>query len=510
MRKLLGNGLLLLGTVLFGLAATEILIRALDEAPLFALPLPLPIGADTTQVNLDKMPLAPGIKREWFNHTPAPLPNRKPVTEQAERWYREIERTRAKTGAAFNGGDLMKAWNSVRVGDPCKSSFFRTPPAIYEYDPPDGKKYPSYRFLPNVTGEDELTTNDYGWRGRPVPFKRSPRTIRIVFVGASTTISSHHIPFSYPEFVGGFLDVWAAARGLDIHFEVMNAGRESVDSHDIAAIVRQEVVPLRPDLVVYYEGANQFSLNDLVRDLPKATAHSPEELLPPGWFAAWLSDAAVYSALARRIQAATGLLYRPGGGAEWPKPAYKIDWPKGLDEQAPDISRSDLPTQLSKILRDLEQIRGDVADEGGELAVSSFRWMVRDGLVLDPVRHRYIIDQLNVRNFPFTYKDIARVAAFQNRVFEAFARAHDLPFIDVDKTMPFDPDLYFDAIHKTYPGERMQGWVVFQALVPLIEQRLASHVWPRTVTDMPDVHPAFTVPPRLVPLSCGSGDGKSG
>jgi hypothetical protein len=115
-----------------------------------------------------------------------------------------------------------------------------------------------------------------------------------------------------------------------------------------------------------------------------------------------------------------------------------------------------------------------------------------------------------VRNFPFTYKDIARVAAFQNRVFEEFARAHDLPFVDVDKAMPFDPDLYFDAIHKTYHGERMQGWVVFQALVPLIEQRLASHVWPRTVTDMPDVHPAFTVPPRLVPLSCGNGGSQSG
>lgn len=502
MRKFLGNGLLLLGSVLFGLAATEIVVRALDDAPLFAFPLPLPIGADTTSAHLDEMPLAPGVKREWFTETPAPLPNRKPVSEQAERWYREIERHHAETGAPFRGGDMLKVWNSALVGDPCKSSFFRDAPALFEYDPPDGKPQPPYRFLPDVTGGDTLTTNDYGWRGRLVPFKRAPRTVRIVFVGASTTVGSHHVPFSYPEFVGRFLEVWAAARGLDLDFEVMNAARESVDSHDIAAIVRQEVTPLRPDLVVYYEGANQFSLNGLVHDLPKATAHPPEDLLPPGKLAAWLSDAAVYSALVRRVQAATGLLYRPGGGAEWPKPAYKIDWPKGLDANAPDISRPDLPAQLSQIVRDLGQIRDDVAQAGGELAVSSFRWMVRDGLVLDPVRHRYIIDQLNVRNFPFTYKDIARVAAFQNRVFKIFARQNGLPFIDVDKAMPFDPDLYFDAIHKTYPGERMQAWVMFQALLPLIEQRLASHAWPRTVTDMPDTHPAFAVPPKLVPLAC--------
>jgi hypothetical protein len=467
----------------------------------------LPIGADTTSAQLDRMPLAAGVKREWFAATPEPLPNRKPVSAQFERWYREIERTHAETGAQFRGGDMLKMWNSALVGDPCSSSFFRTAPALYEYDPVDGKARPPYRFLPNETGADTLTTNDYGWRGRPVPFKRGPRTIRIVFVGASTTIGSHHVPFSYPEFVGRFLELWAAARGLDVRFEVMNAARESVDSRDIAAIVRQEVAPLRPDLVVYYEGANQFNLDSLVHDLPKAAARPPEEQLPPGRLAAWLAEAANYSALARRVQAASGMLYRPRSGAEWPKPAYKLDWPQGLDEQAPDLSRQDLPTQLNQILRDLEQIRGDVAQGGGELAVSSFRWMVRDGLVLDPVRHRYIIDQLNVRNFPFTYKDIARVAAFQNKVFETFARQHGLPFIDVDGTMPFDPDLYFDAIHKTYPGERMQGWVMFEQLVPLIEQRLASGAWPRTVTDMPDRHPAFGVPPRLVPLSCS---GKSG
>ena len=57
------------------------------------------------------------------------------------------------------------------------------------------------------------------------------------------------------------------------------------------------------------------------------------------------------------------------------------------------------------------------------------------------------------------------------------------------------------------PTDRMQGWVVFEQLVPLIEQRLASGAWPRTVTDMPDRHPAFGVPPRPVALSCG---GKSG
>ena len=91
-------------------------------------------------------------------------------------------------------------------------------------------------------------------------------------------------------------------------------------------------------------------------------------------------------------------------------------------------------------------------------------WMVRDGMVLDPVRHRYALDQLNRRYFPFTYRDLERLAAFQNRVLAAYARAHGLPFVDVAATMPFDPNLFFDAVHKTYPGERLQGWVTFLLL----------------------------------------------
>jgi hypothetical protein len=39
--------------------------------------------------------------------------------------------------------------------------------------------------------------------------------------------------------------------------------------------------------------------------------------------------------------------------------------------------------------------------------------------------------------------------------------------------------------------------------VPLIEQRLASGAWPKPVPTIPPTHPAFVVPPRLVPFNCG-------
>jgi hypothetical protein len=192
--------------------------------------------------------------------------------------------------------------------------------------------------------------------------------VRIVFVGASAVVMSHHMPYSFPEFVGYWLNIWAAARGLDVRFEVMNAGRESIGSIDIEAIVREEVVPLRPDLVIYYEDANQFNLKSLVPDLP---ADRPPQLadVPPGQLALWMRVAQRYSALARRVEAATGLLARPANatvnqtadglasGVEWPKPPYTLVWPAGLDERDPDLARPELPVRLSVILRDLDRIR---------------------------------------------------------------------------------------------------------------------------------------------------------
>jgi len=499
MRKYLGNGLVVLASLVLSLLGAEAVARWMDDVPMLALSLPPPVGRETAALHLDELPPVAGVKRDWFFDTPPPLPNRKPVPGQWQRWYYELERKHFQTGAEFRGHDMFKAWNSVRVGDPCQNRFLSgAPGSLFVYDPPDDKPEPPFRFLPDVTGPDTLTTNGFGWRGGPVSFPRQPRTVRIVFVGASTVLSSHHMPHSFPEFVGRFFDLWAQARGLDIRIEVLNAARESIGSTGIAAIIRQEVAPTRPDLVVYYEGGNQLQLDTLLRAAPRRPQAEDRK---PSSFAYELDKAAVHSALARRLQAVTGLLDLMGGG-EWPKPTYTFNWPAGLDEDAPDITRPDLPVNLSTILRDLDQIRADLAKVNAELVISSFMLMVRDGLILDPVRHRYLLDQLNTMFYPFTYRDLERVAVFQNRVLAAYAHTHDVPFIDVAKTMPFDPDFFFDTFHKTYLGERMQAWVTFLLLLPIVEQRLASGAWPKPVPQMPTTHPAFAGPPRLIPVDC--------
>ena len=497
MRSFWVNSLLTFISVLVCVVFAEVAVRIIDGLPATSVGLPQYSGAaglDTTVTHLDEVPRATGVERALFFSDPPPLPNRTRPPQEWIELHRKIPRITSfaseDAANAFKPWDLFKAWNAAVVGDPCRHPYFRNAPGkLFVYDPPDGATRPPFRYLPNTTTPDGLVTNELGWRGAPVTFKRSPRTVRIVFVGASTVAETHHFPFSITDYVGNWLNRWAADRKLDVKFEVLNAGRESMTSQDIAAIVLQEVAPVRPDLVVYYEGGNQLNLATVVKDVPKGVPK------PGGVLERWLRDLAPYSALARRAAMLTG-------GKEWPKPDYRVDWPKGLDESDPDLKRSDLPVNLTTILGDLDAIRNDLRQVDSSLAVGTFHWLAKDGLELNAIQHKPILDNLNINYFPFRYRDLERLTRFENRVFAKYAAEHGLPLIDVAGYMPYDPDLFADATHNTQPGVKLRAWIMFQQMMPFVEKQLASGAWPKPVAAMPDRHPALTNPPREIVVAC--------
>jgi hypothetical protein len=492
--RYLGNTLLLLASVGLCIAAAEFIARWVDSA-----------GHEGVTRHVDQIPLAPGVPRAWYFSNPPPLPNRSPVPKDWDELVRRVERSGITEGT--RRADMFKAWNSAFVGDPCQHRYLRDAPGhLFIYEAPDGNPRPPYRFLPNTTTPIGLVTNAYGFRGPPVPFVRTPGTVRIAFVGASTTVSSHHLPYSYPEYVGHWLNLWAASKRSNLRFEILNAGREGMSSTDIATIVRTEVAPLRPDLIVYYEGSNQFDLRTLAPDTARLSR--PSAVMATSPVEQWLADAAQHFSLVRRFRALFGSadITRgvPANGSEWHKPSYNLVWPAGLDERDPDIGRPDLPVNLGTILADLDNIRAATLATNGELALASFVWLVKDGMVLDPVRHRAILEYLNQGYAPFRYRDMERLAEFQNRVFAKYAASRSLAFLDVAGLMRRDPDLFIDAIHNNETGVRLRGWVVFQELLPLIEKKLSSGAWPKPDpgAGMPAAHPAFLTSPHEINFDC--------
>jgi len=500
MLTFLSNGLIFSLSLLTCLLLAEGAIRLVDGLPLTDIDLPpaySDIGRDTTMQHLDKVPLATGVARDWFFIDPRPLPNRRAVPEQWLALDRQMD-ARLRAGSRFRPEDMFKAWNVSFLGNPCDKDFLADAPRrLFVFDPPHDEERPQYRYLPNATTPKGLVTNDFGWRGPPLRFARSERTVRIVFAGASVVAGAHQWRHAFPEPVEHWLNLWAAAHWPNVRFEVMNAARESLDSTAIEAVVRQEVAPVHPDLVVYYEGANQFNLTSLVKNLPTSMKPPTE---PSEGVYGWLQRASKHFALARRVQSLIGAA-EPSTG-ELPKPQYEIRWPAGLDEADPDLRHPELPVQLGTILSDLDRIRADLARVDSEFALSSYVWMVKDGMILQPKWNRLLWEDINLRRFPFRYRDIERLVAFENRVFAKYAAEHRLPFLDIAGRMPLDPDLFSDAIHTTEAGMRLMAWIVLQELVPIVDKRLASGAWPKPVPAMSETHPAFTKAPREMTFTC--------
>ena len=499
----LSNLALVLFSVLFATALAEGATRWIDGLPLFTDWLPDTLDRDMAARDVDKIPLAQGVARPWFFSDPPPLPNRRPVPADWVRLARDFPEPPRTTNAPLRRADLFKAWNAKFVGDPCASTFFRQAPGkLYVYDPPDGLPYPRFRFLPNATTPMRLVTNQIGWRGPPLQVQNARQVVRIVFVGASTTVNSHYFPYSYPEFIGQWLNLWAKARNLDIDFQVLNAGREIINSTDIEAIVRTEVLPLFPDLVVYYEGHNQFKMSLSLKKQESGEVVRVDQVAPEPYAARLLRDLTHRLALARRLQAALGWVGNPGRGEEWPKPGYELTWPSAEDEADPDLSRADLPVNLPTILGDFDRMRASLRPIGAEFALSSYVWLVKDGMVLDPVRNKFLLEWLNITHFPFRYRDMARMLAFQNRVLQKYASVHHLAFFDVAKVMPMDPNLFTDGVHMTYAGVRLHAWIVFQDLVPLVVAKLADKSWPRQMSRLERVPPELLFTPRELKVEC--------
>jgi hypothetical protein len=458
----------------------------LTTYPIYASPPPRLLAALAARLPHDHE-----VDPAWIDDPPPEVTDRPPVDPEFR------ERSRTPRGPKVTEDDLYHAWNVrwvERKGCDPKSTVRYLPNPLWVFDPPPDAIEPTFRMLPSRTTPLGLTTNRFGWRGPDLPLDKPPKTIRVAFVGASTTIGLHQMRVSYPEWVIHWLGRWAAHTGVDVRFDGINAGRGGIRSTAIAAIVQDEVLPLEPDLVVYYEGANQFVFGSpLVAPRLRGGNERP---LPYRVLAPLLP----YSALAHRtLRAVTWITTR--GGREAPKPQYRLAWPANVDWHDPDVDAPNLPLTLPVILHDLDDIRVATARAGGELVPSSFVWLVSDGLRLGERGQQLIYYRLNEMTWPYTYADLRRLADFQNLVLRRWAAARGLPFLDIAAEYPQDPDLFLDAIHMNADGTRLHAWLAFEGLLPLVRQRIEDGRLPRADQVPLSEHPRIG-PMRRYTLRC--------
>jgi hypothetical protein len=446
---------------------------------------------------VESIPVANGVKRAWFG-TPLPRPSGQPDSDLTLRAQRH-------PGAEIQAN---YEWNRKYVERTMcsdqrrRTAVFDKLDDVYVFDPVNGDEHPAFRFLRNVTYPSGLQTNDFGWRGSNIGLDKPSDTIRLAFIGASTTIAAHSDPYSYPELVGEWLNRWAAETNSKVRFEVLNAAREGTNTESMRAIVQHELLPLEPDLVWFYEGSNHFWPMDFVEaDVPeRPLTHVIDN---PGWLAR-------RSAIAARLR---NLFLRGSVVGEEPeKPFLEVHWPAELDEFEPDVRDRRFLGNLRDVLDNFDHMRETLEATGAQLALTSFTWLVYDGMRIDPQRDAGVFRFLNETYWPFSYAHLRRYLDFQNRVYRGYAELHDLPFFDYDRVFPREPRVFLDAIHLSHAGTRLQAWVMLQGLIPVIEARLASGVWPRPDRVAQDHHPTLSNGRTLVPVrdllaSCAVQDG---
>lgn len=470
----------------------ELAFRVLDQQPLGRLelvsapataarPAASPVRPDRRSV--DRIALARGVDRAWYDQLPEPRP-RVPMDAQLAERAAAYPRDPYTPFYEFNRQYLREQICGQRGGAPGDLREY------FYFDPVDGRPFPTFRHLRHISPPSWFVTNNFGWRGGDVSASRGDDTIRIAFVGGSTTADAYSAPFSHPEMVEHWLNLWAARNAGGIRFEIINAGRTGIDTRSTAAIVATELVPVDPDLVIFDGGANQFWPGQVLRSplrrvFPKPTVTFRER-----------TSAERYSALVRRTLSAWDRA-RGSSGDEPAKPPAIVNWPGGVSETSPSPHDARLPMDLPQVVGNLDDMRAALTPAHSELAVSSFVWLAHAGLKLDPVRHANIYRYLNDTFWPITYAHVRRMADFQNRVFAAYARETGAAFIDIDGAFPRDPDLFNDPIHLNEAGLQLEAWIYLQQLVPIIDARMASGRWPRPRHDAGAI-PSFNQPQRRV------------
>jgi lysophospholipase L1-like esterase len=120
------------------------------------------------------------------------------------------------------------------------------------------KYFPNQRrvdFDPDTGETFAVGINRHGFRGEDFEIGKAPGVLRVVALGASSTFGYHSRddetwPVRLEEELAG---------RCDAPVEVINLGIPHLMSEQIVALYRSEGRPLRPDVVLFYEGVNDAS-----------------------------------------------------------------------------------------------------------------------------------------------------------------------------------------------------------------------------------------------------------
>lgn len=342
----------------------------------------------------------------------------------------------------FSARDNLKVWNRRFYEQRAKS--FREWPIPLELFDANGPQ-PRYLFKPNLRmalhgsrlepareGEKIYwSSNSWGFRGSEFSVAKRSGVWRIVCLGASTTEGMADDETTYPHFLQQALN----RRFPDRQIEVINAGHHAQNIDDLLELLRQKVLPLKPDIILFYEAANNIQWSEFIGS-PARDCLGDCWLKPyPGWYGALYHRSALFQLLTDHL----GLNERQSPMAHT------------FDDNLPKNSA----THYREVLR---EIGAEAQAHGSVIVLSSFITLARADLTVSPAANPPLFHEIYKNLYPFTPAEVARVYQLFNQQSAAVAHELNAPYADMAASYPRDPQYFsLDYIHFSPAGNRLRA-----------------------------------------------------
>ncbi len=167
-----------------------------------------------------------------------------------------------KPGMLFPNRTDSTRWHTVLSADDSEKTFLTHETGSYS-------KYQPHQYKRNRDEYGHLSDihiNNLGFRGPDVATEKSPGTFRVLVLGASSTFGYRNRDAeTYPYYLEQTLNERLRNRHRDRpecckavdSFEVLNLGIPHLNTANIHSLLVAEGLSLDPDLVTFYEGANE-------------------------------------------------------------------------------------------------------------------------------------------------------------------------------------------------------------------------------------------------------------
>jgi len=295
-----------------------------------------------------------------------------------------------------------------------------------------------------------IRINSMGFRGPEIQQPKPPNTVRIAFLGSSTTycadVSSNDL--AWPHLVTKAVQETSPSRAIDY----VNAGVPGYGVDDLIKALQYRVGSLQPDVVVIYEGHNDLSFNSFQLAVKQGIASKRTEQT--------LSWPTKYSLLWYLVEKNLMILKQQRTSEQSGKLKFdEAELVEPFHRELRDlVTRSQAAAKLVALVTFSTQIRPEQSPEQQTKAA---------------VTSLYYMPYMSVQ-------DLLRAYRAYNEVVRQVAEETGALLITEENSIPGDTVHFVDSIHFTDEGSRAQAQRVANGLInsPLLQGILSQA--PRT------------------------------